>query len=87
MCCVHIACRVRSPLLGGYGLRFADDVPGIRRWFSTSFKSRQELEVEKDEFYDKYNEERRIQGKEAVDRLVEEEESEKARARAKAKSA
>ncbi|KAK0281166.1 hypothetical protein LTR91_000240 [Friedmanniomyces endolithicus] len=62
-------------------------VQSIRRWFSTSFKSRQELEVEKDEFYDKYNEERRIQGKEAVDRLVEEEESEKARARAKAKSA
>ncbi|KAK1065600.1 Ski complex subunit Rec14 [Friedmanniomyces endolithicus] len=57
------------------------------RWFNTGFKSRQELEVGKDEFYERYNEERRIQGKEAIDRLVEEEDSEKARARAKAKSA
>ncbi|KAK1825549.1 hypothetical protein LTR12_000351 [Friedmanniomyces endolithicus] len=62
-------------------------VQSIRRWFSTGFKSRQELEVGKDEFYERYNEERRIQGKEAIDRLVEEEDSEKARARAKAKSA
>ncbi|KAK0328311.1 hypothetical protein LTR54_001999 [Friedmanniomyces endolithicus] len=62
-------------------------VQSIRRWFSTGFRSRQETEVGKEEFYERYNEERRIQGKEPIDRLVEEEDSEKARARAKAKSA
>ncbi|TKA75882.1 hypothetical protein B0A55_04849 [Friedmanniomyces simplex] len=61
-------------------------VQSIRRWFSTDFKSQQQLEVEKDELYEKYNEERRLKGKAVVDRLVEEEDAERARARARAKS-
>ncbi|KAK5729504.1 Ski complex subunit Rec14 [Elasticomyces elasticus] len=61
-------------------------VNSIRRWFATGFKSKDQLELEKDELYGKYNEEQRVKGKRVTDRLEEEEESEVARARAREKS-
>ena len=36
---------------------------GIRRWFGTGFKSKQEVEAEEQEKLDEINEERRLKGK------------------------
>ena len=37
--------------------------PGIRRWFGTGFKSKQEVEAEERERLEEINEERRVKGK------------------------
>lgn len=37
--------------------------PGIRRWFGTGFKSKQEVEAEERERLEEINEERRLKGK------------------------
>ncbi|KAK6388119.1 hypothetical protein LTR65_008127 [Meristemomyces frigidus] len=54
----------------------------IKRWFSTGFKSKQELEAEKDQQYEGYNEERRLRGKDPVDWREEETQDQKTKAKA-----
>lgn len=50
---------------------------GIKRWISTGFKSKHELDAEKDQQYEIYNEERRLKGKMPVDWKAEEAEAER----------
>ncbi|KAK4541265.1 hypothetical protein LTR36_008181 [Oleoguttula mirabilis] len=57
-------------------------VQSIKRWFSTGFKSKQELEAEKDQQYEGYNEERRLRGKDPVDWREEETQDQKTKAKA-----
>ncbi|KAK5675993.1 hypothetical protein LTS10_011282 [Elasticomyces elasticus] len=80
--------KKRHRFMAGKGLKdvTALNKCSIRRWFATGFKSKDQLELEKDELYGKYNEEQRIKGKRVTDRLEEEEESEVAKARAREKS-
>ncbi|KAK5701653.1 hypothetical protein LTR97_004471 [Elasticomyces elasticus] len=80
--------KKRHRFMAGKGLKdvTALNKCSIRRWFATGFKSKDQLDLEKDELYGKYNEEQRIKGKRVTDRLEEEEESEVARARAREKS-
>ena len=41
---------------------------GIKRWFGTGFKSKQELELEEEKKYEIYDEEMRIRGKRPIER-------------------
>lgn len=40
---------------------------GIRRWFGTGFKSREQMEVEEQARIDEINEERKLQGRKPLD--------------------
>ena len=53
---------------------------GIKRWFGTVFKTKEDLEVQKDEQYATYNEALRLKGKKPVDWREEEIEDKKTRA-------
>ncbi|KAK5112170.1 hypothetical protein LTR85_011603 [Meristemomyces frigidus] len=57
-------------------------VQSIKRWFSTGFKSKQEMEVEKDQQYEVYNEERRLRGSNPIDWREEATQDQKAKAKA-----
>ncbi|KAI7526642.1 hypothetical protein KC331_g16837 [Hortaea werneckii] len=56
-------------------------VQSIKRWISTGFKSKHELDAEKDQQYEVYNEERRLKGKMPVDWKAEEAEAERIKSR------
>ena len=47
--------------------------PGIKRWFGTGFKSKEEMEVEEDKKYEIYDEELRVRGKKPIEREAPEE--------------
>jgi hypothetical protein len=51
-------CGVNGLLIG---------VAGIRRWFGTGFKSREQVEKEEQQRLDEINEERRVKGKKPLE--------------------
>ena len=44
-----------------------DRIAGIRRWFGTGFKSKEEVEKEEQQRRDEINEERRVKGKKPLE--------------------
>ena len=55
-------------------------VLGIKRWFGTAFKTKDDLEADKDRLYDTYSEAQRLKGRKQTDWREEEIEDRKTRA-------
>ena len=53
---------------------------GIKRWFGTGFKTKEDLEADKDRLYDTYSEAQRLKGKKQMDWREEEIEDAKTKA-------